>query len=165
MNQKEQTPENPQRNARIMNAVRSRQWKWRLLTGVALGLGLLSIIAGIAIAWFSSYKIEPKQHELWLRYKDYEQKYQTATNTAANMAVHDTQMERDRRSLEKQHIFLTHVVGLETMLIALAVALVGIGTVVTIVLVMVTRRVTLRQINESLVQISNQIRELENRTG
>ena len=60
---------------------------------------------------------------------------------------------------------MTHALGVETMLIAGTVALVGLGSLITVVLVMVTRRVTLRQINESLAQISNQIRQLENRTN
>lgn len=145
-----------------MNAVRSHEWKRRVLTGVALALGLLSITAGVVIAWGSRVWVEPKQNELWYGYASYEheQKYQTTTNTTAKLAVNDAQMEKDRRSLEELHIRLTHVVGIEAMLIAASVALVGFGAVVTIVLIVVTRRVTLRQINESLARISNQIRDL-----
>jgi signal transduction histidine kinase len=44
---------------------------------------------------------------------------------------------------------------------SLAVALVAVGTLLTLLLVIFNRRVTLRQINASLAQISNQIKELQ----
>jgi len=83
----------------------------------------------------------------------------------AKTTVDASQMEQYRRSRDRLHMVMTHALGVETMLIAGTVALVGLGSLITVVLVMVTRRVTLRQINESLAQISNQIRQLENRTN
>jgi hypothetical protein len=43
------------------------------------------------------------------------------------------------------------------------VALLGVGTLLTLLLVIFNRRVALRQINGSLAQISTQIKELQNR--
>ena len=47
------------------------------------------------------------------------------------------------------------------MLVAIAVGLSAAGTLVMLALVILQRRVTLNQINVSLVQISNQLKELQ----
>jgi Sigma-70 region 2 len=50
-------------------------------------------------------------------------------------------------------------------LTAVSMALLSIGTLVILLLVIFNRRITLRQINISLAQISAQIKELQNRQG
>ena len=178
MNHKDQTPENDTRNAQILHAIRSHESKGRLLTGIALTISLLSIVAGIAIAWFQFAMLEPKEREILLAYTQHAQPSEWTTNMFHKMGVSDSEIasfyaHRDASGVNDTHLSqwelnrdmlhmdLTHDLGVALMLIAGAVALIGIGTIVTVIMVIVNRRITLRQINENLVQISLQLKKLE----
>jgi len=63
MKENEQMPGNPGRNERILQAISAQEWKSRLLIWVALVIGLLSIIAGIALAWWFRVWLDPRLQE------------------------------------------------------------------------------------------------------
>ena len=54
----------------------------------------------------------------------------------------------------------THVISMATTLLAIAVGVLGLGTLILLAVVILNRRATLHQVNASLAQISNQLREL-----
>lgn len=60
---------------------------------------------------------------------------------------------------------MTIAMGKTMNVTSLAVALLGLGTLLTFLLIIFNRRVTLRQINVSLAQISKQIKVLRDRQG
>jgi hypothetical protein len=49
--------------------------------------------------------------------------------------------------------------------VALAVGVLGLGTLILLMVVILNRRVALNQINASLAQISKQLRELQTERG
>ncbi len=71
----------------------------------------------------------------------------------------------DQRQLDFPSVqaTMTHVLSFATMLVAIAVGLSALGTLVVLALVILTRRATLNQINVSLAQISTQLRNLQTR--
>jgi hypothetical protein len=60
-----------------------------------------------------------------------------------------------------RQVLVTLMMGKALNVTSLAVALLGFGTLLTLLLVIFNRRVTLRQINIHLAQISEQIKELK----
>ena len=58
-------------------------------------------------------------------------------------------------------IFMTHVISMGTTIVAAAVGVLALGTLVLVLVVMLNRRVTLNQINVSLAQISSQLKDLQ----
>jgi hypothetical protein len=67
-----------------------------------------------------------------------------------------TPADRDVAQFKAQMMFQMGVVG-----VTFSVALLGIAALATILLVLASRRATLRQINASLLEISQQLRELK----
>lgn len=163
MSPKEKNSENEERHNRIMSFIRAHEWRRQLLTGLALAISVLTVTVGIGLALWYRVVIEPRIGELQDGYSQYRERLQTSTNSVAQTPTDESQMEKFRRNRDYYHMVMTHALGVETMWIGISVALVGVGTLITALLIVVTRRVTLRQINESLVTISKQLKELENR--
>jgi hypothetical protein len=139
-------------NGAVMKALQSGRWKGRVLVVVALTFGLLSIFASIVLAWASVRMVHPMERLLM---EDYPQSVQqSGTNVEGKVAL-------SRGELDWRHVQVTAAHGKVIFLTAVSVAFLGLGTFVTLLLVIFNRRVTLRQINASLAQISNQIKELQ----
>ena len=60
---------------------------------------------------------------------------------------------------------LTYIASTQATGAALAVAVLGLGTLSLLTVVILNRRIALNQINDSLVQISKQLRELQTERG
>ena len=146
-------------NTRIVNAVATSRWQGRLLTGLALTFGLLSIVASIATVLSYLYLYRPKENQLLMDYGA------IVRAAGANPAAEDRRMVEtpDGRRFDALGVQLTlgHAIAFGAAMVAVSVALLGAGTLVTVTLVIFHRRVTLRQINASLAQISEQLRELQ----
>ena len=63
------------------------------------------------------------------------------------------------------HLFMTTAIGVGTALVAGSVGLLGLGTLLLVSLVLINRRVALRQISVSLADISLQLKQLQHPTG
>lgn len=149
-------------NERVTTAVRSHRIKLRLLTSVALLLGFLAVAVSILIVWCYVISYLPKQRQM---IEDAEKAVQQAkTNSISGPTVIEAEVKRIDRFLGVQ-IFLTHVVSMGVTVTAFAVGVLGLGTLVLLMVVILNRRVALSQINASLAQISQQLRQLQdNRT-
>src|SRR5439155_20369084 len=66
----------------------------------------------------------------------------------------------DGKTVDRQ-VLVTLLLGKAMYVTSRSVALLGLGTLLTLLLVIFNRQVTLRQINASLAQISAQIKELQ----
>jgi len=143
----------------IMNKLKSYRWKGRALTGLALSVGLLSIVAGIVIAWANAVVVIPMERLLLQDYPNAMR--QTETNSIPAQTTEATPL-LPRAELDWRHVQVTAAHGKGILLTAVSIALLGVGTLLTLLLVIFNRHVTLRQINASLLQISNQIKELQN---
>jgi hypothetical protein len=146
-----------QSNEAVMKQLHSYRWKGRVLTTLALGVGLLSIAAGILLVWVNVAIIFPEV-KLMLQ--------QTNAATAGNTnSVSQTADVTPMRTLfdgtkvgSQSFVLLLQEKAMNVM--SLAITLLGVGTFLTLVLVIFNRRVTLRQVNASLAEISEQIKAL-----
>jgi hypothetical protein len=134
---------------KALQSIRRQQHLMRWLTGLALVLWLAAITAcaGIVGGYFVFYL--PKQKQIL---RDY-----AMPHSPENAG-------REPMSAEKAvqiHMTLTHVMGMTTIVVAGSVGVLSAGTLVTLLLVGLNRRVTLQQINHSLAQISEQLRPLQ----
>jgi len=147
-------------NEAVMKQLHSYRWKGRVLTMLALGMGLLSIGAGILLMWANAAVIFPEVN-LMLQQSNAAK----ADNTNSTAIAGDLlRALPDGTKVDSQTLLLL-MQGKAMNVTSLAVTLLGVGTLLTLVLVIFNRRVTLRQINASLAQISEQIKALQQSKG
>jgi hypothetical protein len=158
-------------NESILKKLQPYRWAGRLLTTVALGVGFLAIAGGILLTWGSTHVMFP-QVQLLLQQSSaaatntvaaVASTHGAATNTVAgNNSNEEILALSDGTKVDRQ-VLVTLLQGKIMNVTSLALTLLGVGTMLTLVLVIFNRRVTLRQVNASLVQISQQLKELEER--
>ena len=150
------SPEISAINERVAVSVRSHQRRIRALTGFAFLLGFLAVAASVIIvsAYFVFYR--PKEKEV-LR-----QVTLAAEQAKANPAPAEggaaPKLPFDFPSVQATMTFFHSVL---IALLAGAVGLLALGTLVLLAVVILNRRATLQQVNASLAQISAQLGELQ----
>lgn len=153
------TGNNSDLDRRILSAVAVSRWKSRVLSGFVLAGGLLSIAASLAVvaAYFIAYL--PKERQIRADYETLRQ----ADATLATSAVGPGGEEAFRTRMAVLDIVFGNTIAIAfcVMLVAAAVALLAIGTLVTHLIVFWHRRVTLGQVSASLERISGQLRILQ----
>ena len=143
-------------NDAVMKKLHSYRWTGRGLVTAACGFGLLAIFGSIVLAWANLMMVRPNERLLM-------EDYPKTVQQAGTNAVGKTPLSREE--LDWRHVQVTAAHGKVMFLTAVSMALLSMGTLVILLLVIFNRRVTLRQINASLAQISAQIKELQNRQG
>jgi len=149
-------------NDAILKKIAAHNWKGHALTIAALAVGILSIAAGALLAWADARVLFP-QIQLLLREENsalHQSSGLNAPTAAATNAVDPRLTLSDGTTVDRQ-VLVTLMLGKAMNVTSLAVGLVAVGTLLTLLLVIFNRRITLRQINASLAQISNQIKELQ----
>ena len=139
-------------NEAVMKKLHFHSWTGRGLVTVALGFGLLAIFGSIVLAWANLMMVHPMERLLMEDYPSAVQ--QSGTNAEGKMPL-------SREELDWRHVQVTAAHGKVMFLTAVSVALLSMGTLVILLLVIFNRRLTLRQINASLAQISEQIKDLQ----
>jgi hypothetical protein len=115
-----------------------------LLTGLTLFLWLLAA-AGIGLVLYGFYwHWIPKQMQLM-------------KHTAEGVVDADTRVR-----VEQFHV---DIVAKAVAVMAISVAILGVATLCTVLLVFASRRATLRQVNASLLEISEQLKQLRQGPG
>jgi len=84
----------------------------------------------------------------------------TSADTAENGEKRTENLPRTDQILRNE-VVLTYVASMGVTLVASAVGALGLGTLILLTVVVLNRRVTLNQVNASLAQISDQLRELQ----
>ena len=138
-------------HGQVAAAVRSHRLKMRLLTSIAFIVGLVAVATAVVLVW--SYLI------LYLpKYK------QIARDAGATFArTHNAATETTPRDqLLGGQIALSHVTTVGVTILSVGVGILGLGTFTLALVVTLNRRLTLNQLQTSLAQISNQLRELQN---
>ena len=165
MNQNQPTdpgasPELSAINERVTASIRSHQHKIRALAGVALLLGFLAITASVVIvsAYFVFYR--PKEKEVLRQVTLAAEQARVNPAPAEGGAAPAPKPPFDFPSIQATMTFFHSVV---ITLLAAAVGLLALGTVVLVAVIILNRRATLHQVNASLAQISFQLRELQMR--
>jgi len=152
----------PELNEAVLKRLRAVNWGARALTAVALGIGMLCIAGGMFLVWANTHIIFPQVQSL---VKGYHAAPPGNTNAVSGTAPADERFTLgDGKTVDRQ-VLVTLMMGKSLNVTSLAVALLGFGTLLTLLLVIFNRRVTLRQINIHLAQISEQIKELKTRPG
>jgi Na+/citrate or Na+/malate symporter len=145
-------------NQRVKKAVRSHRLKLRVLTAAAFVFGFVAIAASVFIVWFYLIIYLPKQREMLNWSQTVVQQAGTSTDSAEKGV-------KRIDNLLRNEVILTHVVSMGVTVVALAVSALGLGTLILLTVVVLNRRIALNQINASLAQISNQLRELQTGRG
>ena len=153
------TPDAGAINKPVKTAVHSHRIKLRVLTAAAFVFGFVAIAVSILIAAFWLHQL-PKQGEILkdLPYPKIVDQGKPNTESA------EDRLNRIERIIH-QEAFMTHLASVEATGVALAVAVLGLGTLILLTMVVLNRRIALNQINDSLAQISNQLRELQTGRG
>jgi hypothetical protein len=152
---------NPGMQERILRAVESHGRKSGWIAGIALFLGLVSIAASIAIVSFYFVFYRPKEKQLLRDLPPVI--YNAASNATAGAAQEP--VPRPHFDPVRAHLFLVTAIGVGTALVAGSVGLLGLGTLLLVSLVLINRRVALRQIRVSLADISVQLKQLQHPSG
>ena len=147
-------------NAAVMKTLRRQTWFGRALAGTALGFGLLSIAVSILLAIALMTILFPHIRSMVIDYTQTAQ--QVGTNSIAHKGTNSMEINLNGGGdVNWRHVEATLGLGKAVYMISLSLILLGAGTLLTLVLTIFNRRITLRQINISLAQISNQIKELQ----
>jgi hypothetical protein len=147
-------------NEPILKKLRVYRWAGRLLTTVAFGVGFLAIAGGIVLMRGSASVMFP---QVQLLLKQSTAAYGAATNTVAGLNSTNEMLTLGHGSKVNQQVLVTLMQGKILNVTSLAVTLLGLGTMLTLVLVIFNQRITLSQVNASLAQISQQLKELQER--
>jgi Na+/citrate or Na+/malate symporter len=145
-------------NQRVKAAVHSHRIKLRWLTTAAFVFGFVAIATSIFIVWFYLNICLPKQKAMFDASQKAVEQAKTSTDSAEAGVKRIDNLLRDE-------VVLTYVLSVGVTLVALAVGALGLGTLILLTVVVLNRRATLNQINASLAQISNQLRELQTTRG
>ena len=141
-------------DALVLKTLR-RQQRWlKTLAGIALGFWVLTVAGGVAILVCYTVFVQPKEKQLM---RDMELRQQAAINgTPPPTPITAEQVQGIQ-------VTMSWVIMKGVLIVTGCLLLLSIGTVLTLALVIANRRVTLRQINHSLAQISDQLRQLHAR--
>jgi len=154
------TPDALAINQRVKTAVHSHRIKLRVLTTAAFVFGFVAIAASLFIVWFYMIFYMPKQREMLNWSQKAAEQGRTSADTAENGEKRTENLPRTDQILRNE-VVLTYVASMGVTLVASAVGALGLGTLILLTVVVLNRRVTLNQVNASLAQISDQLRELQ----
>jgi len=150
------TPDAGAVNELVKTALHAHRIKLRVLTTAAFVFGFVAIAASIYIAsWWLT--MLPWQREML------HDPPNLAEQVKPNESAADGVKRIDR--ILRKEAALTYVASTQATGLALAVGVLGLGTLMLLTVIVLNRRIALAQINNSLMQISNQLRELKNARG
>ena len=149
-------------NQRVATGVESHKRTIRVLTGAAISLGFLAVIASglIVSAYFVFYR--PKEKEVLRQVTQAAQRAAVHPVPADGGAGPTPKLPFDFPSVQATMTFFHSVI---ITALAVAVGLLAVGILVLLAVVLLSRRATLNQINASLAQISNQLKQLHSGTS
>ena len=159
-------PEGDSINQRALAAVRSHRIALRVLAISAFAFALLAIAISLYLVWFWRTTFVPKHEELvqgtdWLRRAAAE----GAARAPGGSTMGTTNLLERIGGMMKVEAAHTYAISVGVALVALLDSALGLGMLTLGTVVVLNRRVTLKQINFSLAQISRQLRELQQRPG
>lgn len=146
-----------QMNERTLRSIKNHQRGLKVLTGAALGLWLVAMAGSIFVIWAYFVMYIPKEKQIL---RDFEKEYQAASTNVVSASSSGVS-EKERVGKNQITFVMTRVVGMGMVATAACVAVLSAGMLATIILVIWNRRVTLRQINANLTQISAQLKVME----
>jgi hypothetical protein len=141
-------------DGRVLKTIRSQQRWLKALTAIAFSFWLLTVVGGITILVCYSIFIQPKERQLMRDMEMRQQAIASGTNAPPITAEQVMGIQTT----------MSYVIMKGVLIVTGCLLLLSVGTVLTLVLVIANRRVTLKQINCNLAQISEQLKQLQARS-
>jgi len=143
----------------VVETVHRQQQRLKWLTAIALALWSLAVLTSVGVLAGYWFFYAPKERQIMSEYGAYG--HLRDSNPVANgEASADRPPTLAEKALGVQFT-MSYVMTKALLIVAVSVVILSCGTLATLMLVIFNRRVTLRQINHSLAQISQQLKALE----
>ena len=140
----------------VMETVHRQQRRLKWLTAIALVLWSLAVITSVGVLAAYWFFYAPKERQIMADYGAYGHLRDSPNSESAS--------NRPPTPAEKAlglQFTMSYVMTKALLIVAVSVVILSCGTLATLMLVIFNRRVTLRQINHSLAQISQQLKALQ----
>lgn len=144
---------------RVMQTIRTQARGLKWLTGLAVTFWILAVLGSVGVLVCYSIFYAPKEKQM---FHDYETYGHLAGRTNSPTGSQETGQLSTEKALGL-HFTMNYVTAKAVLVIAVSVIILSCGTLSTLLLVVLNRRVTLKQINYSLAQISEQLKQLQAR--
>lgn len=148
------TPPSAADELALQNITRyQRRLKW--LTGTAIAFWAIAVLGTVGVLVCYSIFIAPKERQIMAEYGTHGRL--AIPSSAASSSEPPTHADRALGV----NFTMTYAITKGILVVTVSVAILSLGTLATLLLTIFNRRVTLRQINHSLAQISQQLKELK----
>lgn len=145
---------------RVLTTLR-RQQRWlRALTALAVVFWITAVIGGVGLLVCYRVFYEPKEKQIMRDYETFGHVSRYTNSPAGGPREAGPVTPEQALAL---HFTMNYVTTKALLVLVLTVIVLSCGTLTTLLLVVLIRRVTLKQINHSLAQISDQLRQLHAR--
>ena len=156
-------PANPPNSGdeRVLQTLHEQQRRLRWLTAVGIVFWVLAAITSVGVLVGYSVFYAPKEKQILADYGAVGH-----LRDPARSSVTDATGDQRSANIEKAlgvHFTMNYVVTKGLLAVAISVVILSCATLATLLLVILNRRVTLRQINHSLARISEQLKALQDR--
>ena len=142
---------------RVLQKLRAQQRGLRWLTGLAVAFWIVAAVASVGVMVFYSILYKPKEEQIR---SDYERFGHIARHTNS-ATVSGSAGKLTAEEALGLHFTMNYVMAKGILAVAVSVIVLSCGTLTTLLLVVLNRRVTLGQINHSLARISEQLRQAQ----
>ena len=156
------TPTSPT-GQRVLQTLHEQQRRLRWLTAAGITFWVLAIITSVGVLAGYWWLYAPKERQMFADYGAIGHLRVGANQTTAS-ATGDERSANIEKALGI-HFTMNYVVTKGLLAVAISVVVLSCATLATLLLVILNRRVTLRQINHRLAQISEQLKALQDRRG
>jgi hypothetical protein len=141
-------------NEQSLQAIARHQRRLKWLTGTAIAFWALAVFGTIGVLICYELFVAPKERQIMA---DYATHGRIVSHSGEPSPEPPTQADRALGV----NFTMTYVITKGILVVAISVVVLSLGTLATLILTISSRRATLQQINHSLAQISQQLRELK----
>ena len=154
------TPTSPT-GQRVLQTLHEQQRRLRWLTAIGVAFWVLAVITSVGVLVCYTVAYAPKERQVLADYGGLGH-----LRVGRNQTTTDAAGDQRSANIEKAlsiHFAMNYVVTKGLLAVAISVVILSCATLTTLLLVILNRRVTLRQINHTLAQISEQLKVLQDR--
>ena len=141
----------------------------RWLTGLAIVFWMAAFLAGAGVLVFHSVFLKPKEQQIMADYQQFGHLARHTNQTGVYINEKGELAEPVQKLTPEEalnlHFTMSYVVTRGVLAVAISVIILSCGTLATLLLVVMNRRMTLNQINHSLAKISEQISQMQARAA
>ena len=150
-------PSTPLDDESVLRAVREQQNWLRRLTALAVVFWALAVIGSVALLVAYVVLYAPKEKQIMSNYAQDGHLTRYTNSPSGSQAAGPL----DPQQALGVHFTMNYVVTKGILAVVVTMIILSCGTLTTLLLVILNRRVTLKQINYSLAKISEQLKSLQ----